>query len=141
MSRLHTTLARPAIHRRSAIFAALLLAAVGVVHLIDGPVSLSDMPYVGALELALVAAAVPLAVLLCTRPLPALWHAAGALCTLALVVFVASRTVGLPGSTDDIGNWGQTLGLVNIATEAAVIALAASAVLLRRPKRVRSYLS
>jgi hypothetical protein len=136
MSRLHTTLTRPAIHRRSAILAALLLVAVGVVHLIDGPASLSDMAYVGGLELALVAAAVPLAVLLCTRPLPELWHAAGALCTLALAVFVASRTVGLPGATEDIGHWGQTLGLVNVVTELAVIALAAYAVLLRTPRRV-----
>lgn len=135
MSRLHHILTRPASHRRTALLAALLLAAVGVVHLIDGPASLSDMPYIGVLELALVAAAVPLAVLLCTRPLPAFWHAAGALCTLALAVFIASRTIGLPGSTDDIGNWGQTLGLVNIVTELAVIGLAAHAV--RRPGAMR----
>ena len=135
MSRLHTILTRPAIHRRTALVAALLLVAVGVVHLIDGPASLSDMAYVGGLQLALVVAVVPLAVLLCTRPLPALWHAAGALCTLALAVFVASRTIGLPGSTDDIGNWGQALGIVNIGTEAAIIALAAYAVLLRGPRR------
>lgn len=135
MSRLHTILTRPAIHRRTAVLAALLLVAVGVVHLIDGPASLSDMAYVGGLELALVVAVVPLAVLLCTRPLPALWHAAGALCTLALVAFVASRTVGLPGSADDIGNWGEALGIVNIVTEAAIVALAAYAVLLRGPGR------
>lgn len=129
MSRLHHLLTVPATHRRSAVLAALLLVAVGVVHLIDGPGSLSDVAYIGVLELALVAAVVPLAVLLCTRPLPALWHAAGALCTLALAVFIASRTVGLPGSMDDIGNWGQTLGLVNVATQVAVIGLAAHAVL------------
>lgn len=134
MSRLHPVLTHPAAHRRAGLVTALLLAAVGVVHLIDGPASLSDMLYVGVLELALVAAVVPLAVLLCTRPLPAFWHTAGALCTLALAVFVASRTIGLPGSTDDIGNWGQTLGLVNIGTELAVIALAAYAVLRREPR-------
>jgi hypothetical protein len=135
MSRLHRILRRPAIHRATAPLAALLLAAIAVVHLIDGPGSLSDMFYVGTLELALVAAVVPLAVVLCTRPLPAFWHAAGALCTLALAVFVVSRTIGLPGSTDDIGNWGQTLGLVNILAELGVIALAAHAVLLHRPRR------
>jgi hypothetical protein len=135
MSRLHHILARPATHRATAPVAALLLATVAAVHLIDGPGSLSDMVYIGALELALVAAAVPLAVLLCTRPLPALWHAAGALCTLALACFVVSRTIGLPGSTDDIGNWGQTLGLVNILTELGVIALAAHAVLHRPASR------
>ena len=134
MSRVHHILRRPAIHRASAPLAALLLAAVAVVHLIDGSGSLSDMFYVGTLELALVAAIVPLAIVLCTRPLPAFWHAAGALCTLALAVFVASRTFGLPGSTDDIGTWGQTLGLVNILAECGVIALAAHAVLLHRTR-------
>ncbi len=37
---------------------------------------------------------------------------------------VLSRTTGLPGSTDDIGNWSQMLGAVNLLTEAALILLA-----------------
>jgi hypothetical protein len=136
MPALHHILGRPPVHRRSALLTAVSLTGVGIVHLIDGADSLADTSYIGVLELALVAAAVPLAVLLCTRPLPAFWHAAGGLCTLALAVFVASRTVGLPNATDDIGNWAQTLGLVNIITEAAVIALAGRAVLLRPRVRV-----
>jgi hypothetical protein len=46
---------------------------------------------------------------------------------------VRSRTTG-PGSTDDIGNWSQMLGVVNILTETALIALAAN-VLRRRAQR------
>lgn len=119
-------------HRSLALPAALGLLAVTLIHLLDGPGSLSDEFYVGALELALAAACVPLAVILLTNPVVALWHAAGALCTAALLVFIASRTVGLPGSTDDIGNWDQLLGVLNMAFEAIVIALAAVAVR-RRP--------
>jgi hypothetical protein len=72
------------------------------------------------------------AVLLLTRPVR-LWHASGALCTAALLVYIASRTTGLPGSTDDIGNWFQTLGVFNVLFEAAVIAVAALVVRRRSP--------
>lgn len=132
MSSLHHSLAAPPLSRRIAVPAALGLLAVGVVHLIDGPGSLNDHFYVGALELALAAACVPLAVLLLTRPVRLFWHAAGALCTAALLGYIASRTTGLPGSTDDIGNWGQTLGVLNIIVEAAVITLAAFVVRLHQ---------
>jgi hypothetical protein len=113
--------------------AALGLLAVAFVHLIDGPGSLTDELYVGALELILAAACVPLAVLLLTRPVRLFWHASGALCTAALLVYIASRTTGLPGSTDDIGNWFQTLGVFNVLFEAAVIAVAALVVRRRSP--------
>jgi hypothetical protein len=103
------------------------LLVVALVHLIDGPTSLSDVPYIGVLELALTAALVPLAVMLLVRPIRALWETVGALTLLALVVYVASRTVGLPGSTDDIGNWLQTLGAVNVVSELSVLALVALA--------------
>jgi hypothetical protein len=42
-------------------------------------------------------------------------------------------------STDDIGNWGQTLGLINVVTELSVIALAARAVLRRGPLRTAAH--
>lgn len=113
--------------RRLAPLAALGLGAVCVVHLIDGPGSLTDQFYVGALELALAAACLPLAILLLIRPLPVLWSTALALNLAGLLVFVASRTVGLPGSTDDIGNWGQSLGIVCVIAEGGVIVTAAAA--------------
>lgn len=125
MSALRPFISAPPLSRRLALPTAAGLVAVAVVHLVDGPGSLSDQFYVGALELALAAACVPLAILLLTRPVRLFWHAAGALCTAALLVYLASRTVGLPGSTDDIGNWLQTLGVLNVALEVGVIALAA----------------
>ena len=119
------------IARRFAVPAALGLTAIAAVHLIDGSGSLGQHAYVGAMELALAAACVPLAVLLATRPIRVFWHAAGALCTAALLIYGLSRTTGLPGSTDDIGNWTQTLGVLNVVFELAVITIAALVV---RPK-------
>ena len=128
MSALRSQLTAPPRFRMLAVPAALGLLAVAVVHLIDGPGSLSDQFYVGTLELAVAVACVPLAAMLLTRPVAALWHATGALCTATLLVFIASRTVGLPGSADDIGNWGQLIGVLSMVFEAAVVILAAAAV-------------
>lgn len=111
--------------RRWAVPAAVGLLAVAVVHAVDGANSLTDQVNIAVLELALVTACAPLAVVLLTRPVRVFWHAAGGLCSAALIVYLASRTVGLPGSSEDIGNWGQSLGVLAMLSELAVIALAA----------------
>jgi hypothetical protein len=116
-------LERPAVARRAAVPAAVMLLAIAIVHLIDGPSSLSDLFYIGALELALTAACVPLAIALIVRPTRELWFASAGVVAFALLLYVLSRTIGLPGASDDIGNWGEVLGLLNIATETALIAL------------------
>jgi NADH:ubiquinone oxidoreductase subunit 4 (subunit M) len=64
--------------------------------------------------------------MLIIRPVRGLWAIVGGVTLLALVVYIASRTVGLPGSTDDIGNWTQTLGILTVATELFVLAVVAA---------------
>lgn len=61
--------------RRAALLTAIMLIGTAVVHLIDGPGSLNDTFYVGALELALAAACVPLALVLIVQPARAVWIA------------------------------------------------------------------
>jgi hypothetical protein len=129
-----SALSRPVVGRSVAVPAAAALVGVCLVHLLDGPGSLSDAFYVGALELALAASCVPLAVLLVIRPTRTIWTAALALNVAAMAAFVLSRTTGLPSSTDDIGNWTQTLGVVNLVVEATLIGLAAAVI---RPRRHR----
>jgi hypothetical protein len=126
MSSISAHLSTPAVNRRVAPIAAAGLLGVAVVHLIDGPNSLSGMTYIGIPELALAAASVPLAVMLLVRPVTVLWRAAGGLILLALLCYLASRTIGLPGSTADIGNWFQTLGVVNLVVEVLVLAAVVS---------------
>lgn len=134
MSTLTDHLTGPAVHRRLALLAAAGLLGMGVVHILDGPGSLQDAPYLGVLELALAAASVPLAAMLLVRPLPALWRVVGVVTALALFAYLASRTVGLPSSSDDIGNWGQPLGVLNVAIELAVLGAVAGGL---RPARAR----
>lgn len=110
---------------RCALLTAAGLMGIAVVHLIDGSGSLSYEFYIGVLELTLAAASVPLAIALVLRPVRDLWIAASALAWLALGFYLASPSIGLSSSTTDIGNWGQTLGAANMATEVAAITLAA----------------
>jgi hypothetical protein len=121
MSSISASLSSPAVGRPVAPLAAAGLVAVAVVHLIDGPGSLSDQAYIGVLELLLAAFSVPVAVMLLVRPVRVLWELAGGVTLIALLCFLASRIVGLPGATDDIGGWGQTLGVVNVAVELVVL--------------------
>jgi len=68
--------------------------------------------------------------------------AAGAVLGLALAAiagYVMSRTTGLPGATDDIGDWGNAFGLAALGVEATLVALAMPQVTLSTSStRVRS---
>ena len=125
----------PAVARRCALLTAAGLMGIAVVHLIDGPGSLSYELYIGVLELALAVASVPLAITLAIRPARDLWTTAAAFVWLALGLYLASRGSGLSGSAADIGNRGQILGVANMATELAAIALAAWALRHRRAEQ------
>ncbi len=46
--------------------------------------------------------------------------------------YLASRTVGVPGDRDDVGNWGDWLGTVSLFVEAALLALSLGMLLARR---------
>lgn len=51
-----------------------------------------------------------------------------ALAVLPIAGFVLSRTAGLPGATDDIGDWANPLGLAALAVEVALVGLAVALV-------------
>lgn len=118
-----------------ALFVGAGFVGIAVVHLIDGPRSLSYEIYIGVLELTLAAASLSVAIALVVRPVRDLWTAATACAWLALSFYLAGRSAGLSGSTADIGSAGQMLGVANMATEIAVIAVAAWALHHRRGER------
>jgi hypothetical protein len=58
-----------------------------------------------------------------------------------IVGYILSRTTGLPGATDDIGDWANPLGIATLAVEVALVVLAAPrrrAVLRQLPSESRS---
>ena len=44
---------------------------------------------------------------------------------LLLIGYVLSRTSGLPGFTDDIGEWSEPLGLASLVFEGLLVCLSA----------------
>jgi hypothetical protein len=53
----------------------------------------------------------------------------------AFTGYLLSRSVGVPGDSGDVGNWGYTLGTVSLIVEAAFVLLAV--LMLRRVIRAR----
>ena len=52
------------------------------------------------------------------------WMIAGGVALATLIGFSLTRTVGLPQSKDDIGNWLEPMGLAALFIEACVVMLA-----------------
>jgi len=103
---------------------AVALAALALIHVEDLPTTFTASRLVGGEYLALIATSIGIATALLTRRAgPRLWLSAGALAGSAMLAYVLSRTVGIPGDYGDIGNWRCTLGLAALTTEAMIIML------------------
>ena len=55
------------------------------------------------------------------------WFATALLAASTVLGYVLSRTTGLPGATDDIGNWLEPLGVASLFVEGVVVLLAGTA--------------
>ena len=99
------------------------LAGFALIHMLDLPGTMSGTPYIGWMYIGLIASALGLAGALVRTSDNRVWAAAGGLVLSTIVAYVLSRTTGLPQSTDDIGNWGQTLGIAMLFTGGSLLAL------------------
>jgi hypothetical protein len=76
------------------------------------------------------------------------WAAVLGLALVPIAGYILSRTTGLPGAADDVGDWADPLGLASLAVEVALVPLAMRAAprvsrperdyLTRSQRRVRS---
>jgi len=111
------------------VVGALLCAAVAYIHIKDqgGIIGAKDPAYmqVGYYMIEVTAAVAGLMLLTRRRSLTA-WFLAIGVAAGPFVGLVLTRTTGLPGAMDDIGNWSETLGLVSLFVEGALFALAAT---------------
>ncbi len=101
------------------------IAGVGLIHLLDVVDKFHETAYIGVLYVLLIAASLVAARHLIMVGDRRSWLAAGGLAGVTLLAFVASRTVGLPASSDDIGNWAEPLGMASLFVEGAVVLLSA----------------
>jgi len=97
------------------------LLTIAAVHLLDLPDTIDSTLWIGIGYLAIIASAVSVAALLLHGSNRATWLLAGVVAIAPLIGYLLTRTVGLPGDSADIGNWGDQLGTVSLFTEALVV--------------------
>jgi hypothetical protein len=107
------------------------LGGLGVtawIHLTEMSGKFSEVPYLGVGYAILVVACLAAAVGV-VRGDRRGWMLAGLATAAAIAGFTLTRTTGLPGSMDDIGNWSEKIAVYSLLAEGVVVA--ASAFVLR----------
>ena len=107
------------------------LAGVALIHLLDAPGKFTETPYLGWMYVALIAGCLVVAGALVRTSDRRAWAAAAALPAGAIIGYVLTRTTGLPQATDDIGNWGEPLGIASLFVEGSLVALSGGVLALR----------
>jgi hypothetical protein len=107
--------------------AALTLAALAVIHVVDLPGTLGPDRLVGIGYLGIIAGAVLVGGAMIARSHWLAWAAAGALAAAAMGGYVLTRALsgGFLGDHADVGNWRCSLGIAALSVETLIILLAA----------------
>jgi hypothetical protein len=109
------------------------LAGVALIHALQLPSAFDETTYLGLLFVGAIAAALILAAALTRTSSRGVWELTAALPALILIGFVLSRTSGLPGATDDVGEWREPLGLASLVAESLLVCLSAAVLASRQP--------
>jgi hypothetical protein len=105
--------------RRGATVVGLL--AIALIHVLDLPGKWAETRYLGIGYVLVIAASLVLAEITSTRNDKRAMYASAALAIAVLAGFIINRTVGMPNATEDIGNWGEPLGLASLFVEAITV--------------------
>jgi hypothetical protein len=100
------------------------LAGTAYIHLEELSGKFAEVPYLGVGYALLSIACVVAIVGIVARDKRG-WYLGGAVALATMIGFVLTRTVGLPGSTDDIGNWSESIGTWSLMFEGLAAALTA----------------
>src|SRR4051795_10576755 len=85
--------------------AAVGLAGIALIHLLDSVGKFQETPYMGWMYVGLMFSCLVAAAVLVRANVREAWLAAIALPASAIAGFMLTRTVGLPQAHEDIGNW------------------------------------
>jgi hypothetical protein len=102
--------------------AILLIVAVGLTHLVGAPPHYRFAPYIGVGFVVNFLGALVAAVGIYRNALWG-WLLGALVAGGALVLYLVSRSVGLPGYEHAIGRWTGPLGIVSLVVEALFIAV------------------
>jgi hypothetical protein len=118
---------------RSLGVGALLVTAL--IHAKEAGAKLEEVRYLGIGYLLLIAATGIAAGLLVANDRRG-WVLGGLACAATLIGYTLSRTTGLPLSSDDIGNWSESIAIAAGLAEIVVVVGAALAYLGSTPRQV-----
>jgi hypothetical protein len=88
---------------------------------------LDEAPYMGVLFVVLTVGCLAIGLAALIRDSAGLYALAMLTCGLAVVGYAATRMVAFPMLADDVGNWLEPLGVMSVAGELTVIAVALTA--------------
>jgi hypothetical protein len=107
-----------------------LCLTIAVIHVQDQGGFLGNVtPEWIAIGYYLVEAVAAITALLFARQQTPAWILGLAVSTGPAIAYILSRSVGLPGDSTDIGNWGYLLGTVSLIVEGTLFALCAVVIL------------
>lgn len=104
------------------------LGSVIAIHATELAGKVDEVRYLGAGYLALIAASL-IAIVMLTVGDQRRWWVAAVTAGSTLTGYILTRTVGLPGSQGDIGNWSEPLAVWSMVSEIIILLLSAVAVL------------
>src|SRR5262249_10233596 len=108
---------------------ALLCPAIAALPRVDqGGPALRVPHYVGGADIVLEVEAIVAATALVVSATRMWWLLSLGVAGVPLAGYIVTRSVGLPGYTYDVGNWGEPLGLASLVAEGSLLVLAALAV-------------
>ena len=111
---------------------AVLLLGVAQIHFLDVFDKFDENVAQGWMFASLIVGCLVATLALVHRSTLLVWTLA-ALCGLApLAGYIVSRSVGLAGATDDIGNWKEPLGLASLSVESSLVVVSFYAMVTRR---------
>jgi len=109
-----------------------LLLGVAQIHFLDVFNKFDENVAQGWMFASLIAGCLVATLALVHRSTLLVW-ALAALCGLApLAGYIISRSVGLAGATDDIGNWKEPLGLASLSVESSLVLVSIYAMITRQ---------
>lgn len=100
---------------------ALGLLAIAIIHILDLPSKWNEVRYLGVGYVGVIIVSLVLVERIVMKKDVIDYYLAAALSGSVLAGFIMTRTVGMPGALDDIGNWLEPVGLVSIVVEAFVV--------------------
>ena len=97
------------------------LLAIALIHLLDLPGKWAETRYMAYGYIAVIAVSLILAEVISTRRETRAMYAAASLSVAVLLGFIVNRTIGMPGAMEDVGNWGEPLGIASLFAESITV--------------------